>query len=139
MVSTRTCDFSGEDIEPGTGIMYVRNDGTVLHFKDRKAEKNYFMGREARDLEWTQAGRRAKDTRRPQETAAEPEPEPEPEADADEGTDEPAGTPDLEAAEAEDDESEGAEADADADETEGEVEEVDADAEADADEEDDEE
>jgi large subunit ribosomal protein L24e len=97
MVSTRTCDFSGEDIEPGTGIMYVRNDGTVLHFKDRKAEKNYFMGREARDLEWTQAGRAAKDTRRPQGTEAEPEPEPESETDAEE---EPADTPDLEAAEA---------------------------------------
>ena len=97
MVNTRTCDFSGEDIEPGTGIMYVRNDGTVLHFKDRKAEKNYFMGREARDLEWTEAGRRAKDTRRPQETAAEPAAETE----ADEETDEAAGTPDLEAAEAE--------------------------------------
>ena len=112
MVSTRTCDFSGEDIEPGTGIMYVRNDGTVLHFKDRKAEKNYFMGREARDLEWTQAGRAAKDTRRPQETA---EAEPEPEAETDEEPSEPAGTPDLEAAEAED-ESEDADADADADE-----------------------
>ena len=112
MVSTRTCDFSGEDIEPGTGIMYVRNDGTVLHFKDRKAEKNYFMGREARDLEWTQAGRAAKDTRRPQETEPEPdpEPEPEPEAETDEEPSEPAGTPDLEAAEAED------EAEADADE-----------------------
>ena len=116
MVSTRTCDFSGEDIEPGTGIMYVRNDGTVLHFKDRKAEKNYFMGREARDLEWTQAGRAAKDTRRPQETEAEPEtePEPEPEAEADES----AGTPDLEAAEAEggdEDESQEADADVEAD------------------------
>lgn len=57
MPTTRTCDFSGEEIEPGTGIMYVRNDGTVLHFKDSKCEKNYFMGREARDLEWTEAGR----------------------------------------------------------------------------------
>jgi large subunit ribosomal protein L24e len=99
MVSARTCDFSGEEIEPGTGIMYVRNDGTVLHFKDRKAEKNYFMGREARELEWTQAGRAAKDTRRPQAVEeAEPEPEAEEEPDADE---ESAGTPDLEAAEAE--------------------------------------
>ena len=57
MVETRTCDYSGEDIEPGTGIMYVRTDGTVLHFVDSKAEKNYFLGREARDLEWTEAGR----------------------------------------------------------------------------------
>jgi large subunit ribosomal protein L24e len=58
MPRTRTCDFSGDDIEPGTGIMFVRNDGTVLHFKDSKAEKNYFLGREARDLEWTEEGRR---------------------------------------------------------------------------------
>ena len=112
MVTTRTCDFSGEDIEPGTGIMYVRNDGTVLHFKDRKAEKNYFMGREARDLEWTQAGRAAKDTRRPQESVAEPEPEPEPEPAADEA----AGTPDLEAAEAEDEDESEADAAAEAEE-----------------------
>ena len=52
MVEHRTCDYTGEDIEPGTGIMYVKNDGTVLHFVDSKAEKNYFMGREPRDLEW---------------------------------------------------------------------------------------
>ena len=58
MPTTRTCDFSGETIEPGTGIMYVRNDGTVLHFKDSKCEKNYFKGREARSLEWTEAGQR---------------------------------------------------------------------------------
>ena len=56
MVEKRTCDFSGQEIEPGTGIMYVRTDGTVLHFADSKAEKNYFLGREARDLEWTVEG-----------------------------------------------------------------------------------
>ncbi|WP_336344036.1 50S ribosomal protein L24e [Halalkalicoccus ordinarius] len=60
MVETRTCDYSGEEIEPGTGIMYVRTDGTVLHFVDSKAEKNYRLGREARDLEWTAAGRNEK-------------------------------------------------------------------------------
>jgi large subunit ribosomal protein L24e len=52
MVEHRTCDYTGEDIEPGTGIMYVKNDGTVLHFVDSKAEKNYFMDRDPRDLEW---------------------------------------------------------------------------------------
>lgn len=56
MVEKRTCDFSGKEIEPGTGIMYVRNDGSVLHFADSKAEKNYLLGREARDLEWTVEG-----------------------------------------------------------------------------------
>ncbi len=58
MVETRTCDYSGEAIEPGTGTMFVKANGTVLHFKDSKAEKNYLLGREARDLEWTEAGRK---------------------------------------------------------------------------------
>ncbi|SFG38529.1 large subunit ribosomal protein L24e [Halopelagius inordinatus] len=56
MVEKRTCDFSGQEIEPGTGTMYVKNDGTILHFKDSKAEKNYFLGREPRDVEWTAEG-----------------------------------------------------------------------------------
>ncbi|OVE84127.1 50S ribosomal protein L24e [Natronolimnobius baerhuensis] len=60
MVEKRTCDYTGEDIEPGTGIMYVRNDGSVLHFVDSKAEKNYKLGREPRDLEWTEEGRAGK-------------------------------------------------------------------------------
>lgn len=64
MVETRTCDYSGQEIEPGTGIMYVQTDGTVLHFADSKAEKNYFLGREARDLEWTEAGREDKERAR---------------------------------------------------------------------------
>ena len=57
MVETRTCDYTGEQIEPGTGTMYVKNNGTILHFKDSKAEKNYFLGREPRDVEWTAEGR----------------------------------------------------------------------------------
>ncbi len=60
MVEQRTCDYTGEAIEPGTGIMYVKTDGTVLHFVDSKAEKNYKLGREPRDLEWTAEGRRGK-------------------------------------------------------------------------------
>lgn len=60
MVEKRTCDYTGEEIEPGTGIMYVKNNGSVLHFVDSKAEKNYKLGREPRDLEWTEDGRRGK-------------------------------------------------------------------------------
>ncbi len=55
MPTTRICDFSGEEIEPGTGIMYVQTDGNVLHFKDSKCEKNYFLGRESRSTEWTRS------------------------------------------------------------------------------------
>jgi large subunit ribosomal protein L24e len=125
MVQKRTCDYTGEDIEPGTGIMYVANDGTILHFVDSKAEKNYLMGREARDLEWTAAGRANKGPAA-QQVEAEPEPEPVEETETEE--DEEAtgdAAPDLEAVEDE-------EADADADTEE-------AAAEAETDEEDDEE
>ncbi|ERH10593.1 MAG: LSU ribosomal protein L24E [halophilic archaeon J07HX64] len=51
-MARHTCDYTGEDIEPGTGKMFVQTDGTILWFKDSKAEKNYFLGRESRDLEW---------------------------------------------------------------------------------------
>ena len=84
MVEKRTCDYTGEDIEPGTGIMYVQKDGTVLHFVDSKAEKNYKLGREPRDLEWTEAGRRNKGPVQEQPEAADEEAD---EADADEEED----------------------------------------------------
>jgi ribosomal protein L24E len=29
MVQQRTCDYGGEDIEPGTGKMCVKKDGTI--------------------------------------------------------------------------------------------------------------
>lgn len=35
------CTFSGEEIEPGTGTMYVTKEGKMLYFKDKKCEKNY--------------------------------------------------------------------------------------------------
>ena len=62
MVQKRTCDYTGEDIEPGTGTMFVRTDGTILWFKNSKAEKNYFLGRESRDLEWIHDDEETTDT-----------------------------------------------------------------------------
>ena len=103
MVEKRTCDYSGQEIEPGTGTMYVRTDGTVLWFADSKCEKNYFMGREARDLEWTEAGRQQAAAAAPVQEAVDEEPA---DLDADE---------EAEAVEADADEEaeEAAEADAD--------------------------
>jgi large subunit ribosomal protein L24e len=92
MVERRTCDYTGEEIEPGTGTMFVRADGTILHFVDSKAEKNYLMGREARDLEWTAAGRAAGD-----ETERQPEPDPDPEPEPESGP-EPESEPEPEPA-----------------------------------------
>ncbi|ELZ07081.1 50S ribosomal protein L24E [Halovivax asiaticus JCM 14624] len=124
MVEKRTCDYTGEEIEPGTGIMYVRTDGTVLHFVDSKAEKNYHLGREPRDLEWTEEGRRGKEST-PDSASEEPvetsEPETEPVTEDESAADEPddAETDDTESDESddvEDGETDAAETDTDASE-----------------------
>ncbi|WP_135303140.1 50S ribosomal protein L24e [Haloarcula amylovorans] len=59
MPRTRECDYCGADIEPGTGTMFVHNDGTTVHFCSSKCENNADLGREARNLGWTEAGRGA--------------------------------------------------------------------------------
>ncbi|MFB6302088.1 MAG: 50S ribosomal protein L24e [Haloferacaceae archaeon] len=53
MSGSRRCDYCESNIEPGTGTMFVRVDGTVIHYCSSKCEKNADLGREARDLEWT--------------------------------------------------------------------------------------
>ena len=54
MPERRICSFSHDEIEPGTGIMYVKRDGSVLWFKDSKARKNMLkLGRNPRRLKWT--------------------------------------------------------------------------------------
>ena len=46
--------FSNEEIPKGTGIMYVKNDGTVLYFKSSKTMKNMLkLKREGRKVRWT--------------------------------------------------------------------------------------
>jgi len=50
----RLCSFCGEEIEIGTGKMYVRRDGRVLYFCSGKCEKNMLkLGRNPRKLKWT--------------------------------------------------------------------------------------
>jgi len=119
MVQKRTCDYSGQEIEPGTGTMYVETDGTVLWFADAKCEKNYFMGREARDLEWIGG----------EEDSAEAEPGPEPEDTETEASEEDT-EPDVEDTEVDEQEAEAAD-DGAADDEESEVDEEDADDEED--------
>ena len=51
MPERRICSFSHEEIEPGTGIMFVKRDGSVLWFKDSKARKNMLkLGRNPRRM-----------------------------------------------------------------------------------------
>ena len=61
MPLTRTCSFCGEDIEPGTGKMFVRRDGTIHFFCSSKCERNLLhLGRVPRWTRWTKPYRRAK-------------------------------------------------------------------------------
>ena len=54
MVEKRNCSFCGEDIEPGTGKMYVKKDGTVYNFCTNKCKKNRIdIGRVPRRTQWT--------------------------------------------------------------------------------------
>ena len=56
------CSFSGEEIKPGTGKMYVKDNGTVLWFKSSKCEKNYLkLKRDPRKFKWTSSYSKGKD------------------------------------------------------------------------------
>ncbi|MEF8848558.1 MAG: 50S ribosomal protein L24e [Candidatus Thermoplasmatota archaeon] len=54
MVERRTCTFCGEEIEPGTGKMYIKKDGTIYHFCGSKCQKNMLkLKRIPRTTRWT--------------------------------------------------------------------------------------
>lgn len=59
MVDMRTCSFCGENIDPGTGKMFIRRDGTIFYFCSSKCQSNARLGRVPRRVRWTQAGRKA--------------------------------------------------------------------------------
>lgn len=49
------CSFCKNIIEKGTGKIYVKLDGKMLHFCSNKCEKNLLkLGRKPRTTEWTQ-------------------------------------------------------------------------------------
>jgi large subunit ribosomal protein L24e len=57
----RTCSFCGNEIEPGTGKMFIKKDGTVFVFCSSKCQLNMLhLGRVPRWTPWTQAFRRAR-------------------------------------------------------------------------------
>src|SRR3989442_5340425 len=60
MPTRRSCSFCGNEIEPGTGKMFIRKDGTVFLFCSHKCQSNMLkLGRVPRWTPWTQAFRRA--------------------------------------------------------------------------------
>ena len=50
----RRCSFCGQDFPFGTGLMYVKNDGSLLYFCSSKCRKSAVeLRRDARKLRWT--------------------------------------------------------------------------------------
>lgn len=71
----RTCSFCGNDIEPGTGKMFIRRDGTIHFFCSSKCERNLLhLGRVPRWTRWTKHFRRAKGLVEEEAPAAAPVP-----------------------------------------------------------------
>ncbi len=60
MVETYVCSFCGASMEPGTGKMFVRKDGSIYYFCSTKCQTNYRLGRVPRRVAWTKAGRKAR-------------------------------------------------------------------------------
>lgn len=55
------CSFCDENIEPGTGKMFVRNDGKVFYFCSGKCEKNMLkLRREPKDVKWVTKKKKVK-------------------------------------------------------------------------------
>jgi len=51
----RKCDFCGAPIEPGTGVMYVRSDGTIYYYCSSKCLKNAIkLRRKPEKVRWTE-------------------------------------------------------------------------------------
>ncbi|RLE66913.1 MAG: 50S ribosomal protein L24e [Thermoprotei archaeon] len=48
------CSFCGKEIMPGTGIVFVKNDGTILRFCSRKCRVSMLKyKRNPKKLKWT--------------------------------------------------------------------------------------
>ena len=54
------CGFCGNEIEKGTGMMFVQKIGKVLHFCSSKCENNFELGRKPKHTRWTQEFRKLK-------------------------------------------------------------------------------
>ncbi len=66
MVGTQKCVFCGKDIEPGTGIAYVRTkDGSVQWYCSNKCKTAALKrGMKPRDTKWTTGYQKGGKTRK---------------------------------------------------------------------------
>lgn len=55
-METRVCTFCANNIEPGTGTLYVKRDGSIFHFCSSKCRKNLLiLKRVPRRVRWSKA------------------------------------------------------------------------------------
>ncbi|PCN51147.1 50S ribosomal protein L24e [Candidatus Geothermarchaeota archaeon ex4572_27] len=54
MPQTHVCSFCGREFPHGTGVMYVKNDGTIYWFCSRKCRVSMLeFKRDPRKFKWT--------------------------------------------------------------------------------------
>ncbi|MFA5772728.1 MAG: 50S ribosomal protein L24e [Thermoplasmata archaeon] len=54
MVEKKVCSFCSDEIESGTGKMFVKKDGSIFHFCSMKCQKNMLvLKRIPRETRWT--------------------------------------------------------------------------------------
>ena len=64
MPKSKLCAFCGKEVPFGTGIMYVKNDGSALLFCSSKSRKNALnLKRDPRKLKWTNYYQKEEKTR----------------------------------------------------------------------------
>ncbi len=67
-----TDTFTGKPIQKGRGMMYVKKDGTIYWFANRKSEKNFLrMHRTPSKTKWTDFYHREKQIKLKSKQAAE--------------------------------------------------------------------
>jgi len=52
------CSFCKKAMNPGTGKMFVKTDGTVYFWCSSKCEKNFELGRNPKKLKWSKAAKK---------------------------------------------------------------------------------
>ena len=56
-MEARECSFCKRRIEPGTGKLFVKKDGSILRFCSSKCEKNMLkLRRNPRKVKWVRRG-----------------------------------------------------------------------------------
>jgi len=75
MVVKRQCSFCAREIEPGTGMMFVKRDGTVYHFCTASCRKQQLhLHRVGHHFKWTRAHELKRAADRSAQKAAGPAP-----------------------------------------------------------------